>query len=539
MQAGAWTGEADCVFAPPAGEHEIQTVKNYRFYVSAPIGCTRLCAGETKPGVAPPRPVTAKVIEPDDLAEFFQKEGLVLHTLHNRPHPGFQKLRTTVQAEGSAEGGNGRSFIVMDELGMDLNSYVRAERGLPEDEVQVLFRQLVSAVAHCHANQIVLRDMKLGKIFFSTTQPSQLVFADLDGAEVLSGGKVGQLRDQKGSPAYVCPEVLCCKPYGGYAADMWSLGVVLYRMLTGIYPFHDSEPARLFDKILLGSSAIHFPATVSSSARNVIRRLLERNPKSRPSAKSLLEDQWLQHGHDEGMATLRRRWCFASRTSTSALFPSASSASSPAGTDTGAAGGQGGGGNEAPSSRGGAAGVCNGGGRVGSSEARDDRELSSNRRPSESLLRRRGSTSSLGSDDGNERDVGDDEDEQLVPDFDDNEDSKQAITPTRSKSFNFGGSSASRAKLKAAARKKRLTAKVVSAFDKEQRAAATADAAAAAATAAAAAKKRRSVTLVGGRSCRRRVSQKGFVLPPGLVGWDNGQALQMPPTTAERHVATA
>lgn len=60
MQAGAWTGEADCVFAPPAGEHEIQTVKNYRFYVSAPIGCTRLCAGETKPGVAPPRPVTGK-----------------------------------------------------------------------------------------------------------------------------------------------------------------------------------------------------------------------------------------------------------------------------------------------------------------------------------------------------------------------------------------------------------------------------------------------------------------------------------------------
>lgn len=215
---------------PEGTPHEIQTVKNYRFQVSSPIGCTRLCVGETQGNTA--RPVTAKVIENEDLSDFFEKEGRVLHTLHNRPHPGFPKLMGTVQAENK-----GRCFIVMEELGMDLNAYVRAERGLPEDEVQVLFRQLLSSVAHCHKNQIVLRDIKLGKIFFSTTRRSQLVFADLDGAEVMTGGRVGQLRDQKGSPAYVCPEVLCCKPYGGYAADMWSLGVVLYRMLTGNYPF--------------------------------------------------------------------------------------------------------------------------------------------------------------------------------------------------------------------------------------------------------------------------------------------------------------
>jgi len=556
------------VVLPDGAPHEIQTVNNYRFNVSAPIGCTRLCVGETKAGNTAARSITAKVIESEDLQEFFEKEGRVLHTLHNRPHPGFPKLIGTVQAEN-----DGRSFIVMNELGMDLNAYVRAERGLPEDEVQVLFRQLVSSVAHCHKNQIVLRDMKLGKIFFSTSQPgqAQLVFADLDGAEVMSNGngKVGQLKDQKGSPAYVCPEVLCCKPYGGYAADMWSLGVVLYRMLTGNYPFHDSVPARLFDKILLGSSAIHFPSTVSSAARDMIRRLLERNPAARPTAKNLLQDAWLQHNHDDATATLRRRRSFSTRTSTSALFPACySSPAAVAGSEDG----------------------CNdAGARVsGSSSSRRRRNSSSSSssssssesvgmsvgvgsRSSSSMLRRRGSTSSLSSDDGNERDVGDDADEQLVPDYEDDDEHTEPITPVRGKTFNLGGSAnsstrrrggggsgsgssgAARAKAKAGAEKKKLSTKVVSAFDKEQREAAAATVAAAVAAAAAtaaaiaavAAKKRPSVELVADRCIRRRVSQKGFVRPVGLLGWDdNQQGLEISPspsptTTAEQHVATA
>jgi serine/threonine protein kinase len=199
----------------------------------------------------------------------------------------------------------------MDELGMDLNTYVIAEEGLPEDETRVLFRQLASAVSHCHKNRIVLRDMKLGKIFFADPQCTSLVFADLDGAEVMTAGPQGQLRDQVGSPAYVCPEVLCCKPYDGCAADMWSLGVVLFRMMTGEYPFLDAEPARLFDKILLGSSAIKFPASMSRAACDLVKRLLDRNPRARPTAASLLEEPWLHHTLP-GVAMLRRRGSLAS-----------------------------------------------------------------------------------------------------------------------------------------------------------------------------------------------------------------------------------
>ena len=98
----------------------------------------------------------------NELNGFFKREGKVLHLLHNRPHPGFPKLRSTEEAA------DGRNFIVMDNLGCDLEEYVLASgTGLSEPETKLLFRQMLSAVSHCHANQIVLRDVKLGKIFFS------------------------------------------------------------------------------------------------------------------------------------------------------------------------------------------------------------------------------------------------------------------------------------------------------------------------------------------------------------------------------------
>jgi serine/threonine protein kinase len=88
---------------------------------------------------------------------------------------------------------------------------------------------------------------------------------------------------------------------------MWSLGVVLYRMLTGRYPFHDSDPARLFDKIVKGGSAIEFPATVSDGARAVLRKLLDRNPRVRPTADALMKEPWLRRVPGISMVAMLRR----------------------------------------------------------------------------------------------------------------------------------------------------------------------------------------------------------------------------------------
>jgi hypothetical protein len=164
---------------------------------------------------------------------------------------------------------------------------------VPEAQAAGLVRQMVSAVAHCHAHRICLRDIKLGKIMFADRAMTRVVLADLAGAQVVAPGQL--LTDKRGSPAYVAPEVLCADAYDGFAADIWSLGVVAYVLLTGGYPFSDTDPAALFALITAGD--ITLPATLSPAARGLLLRMLDRNPALRPSAAELLaSDSFLAAG---------------------------------------------------------------------------------------------------------------------------------------------------------------------------------------------------------------------------------------------------
>ena len=184
--------------------------------------------------------VTARHVPAGAMDDFLRLEGTVQFVLNSHPHEGLPQLLNSLEVP---EDGATAGFLVFPPFFGDLHSYVRSRVRLPEPEARSLFRQVATAVAHCHAHRIVLRDMKLGKIMFATRGHSRVVIADLDGAQELALG-TAVLRDQKGSPAYVAPEVLLCRPYNGFAADVWSLGVILYVMVTGTYPFQDSRYAR-------------------------------------------------------------------------------------------------------------------------------------------------------------------------------------------------------------------------------------------------------------------------------------------------------
>ena len=95
-----------------------------------------------------------------------------------------------------------------------------------------------------------------------------------------------------GYPAYVTPEVLLSRGarYSGRAADLWSLGIILYTLLVGRYPFQDSGPFGLFTKIIRGHYTV--PDFVSSRARCLIRNLLRRDPSQRLEASDILRHHW-------------------------------------------------------------------------------------------------------------------------------------------------------------------------------------------------------------------------------------------------------
>ena len=92
------------------------------------------------------------------------------------------------------------------------------------------------------------------------------------------------LKDQRGSPAYISPDVLSGKPYLGKPSDMWALGVVLYTMLYGQFPFYDNVPQELFNKIKAADYTIPEDGRVSEDTRSLIRRLLVTDPSKRLTA---------------------------------------------------------------------------------------------------------------------------------------------------------------------------------------------------------------------------------------------------------------
>lgn len=103
------------------------------------------------------------------------------------------------------------------------------------------------------------------------------------------------LSDKHGCPAYVSPEILSVSKgcYSAKQADCWSLGVILYTLLVGRYPFHDTNPSVLFCKIRRGTYVI--PDSLSSNAKCLIRSLMRREPSQRLSAEDVLSHRWFKN----------------------------------------------------------------------------------------------------------------------------------------------------------------------------------------------------------------------------------------------------
>jgi len=188
------------------------------------------------------------------------------------------------------------AYLFFDRSFGDLHSYVRSNKKLREEEACRLFKQIANVVKHCHSVGIVLRDLKLRKFVFKDKERTQLKLHTLDDAIVISDG-CDILYDKHGCPAYVSPEIL--ESTGGYsakAADIWSLGVMLFTMLCGRYPFHDDDPSALFAKIRSGFFTV--PDSISSKGKCLLYTILRKDPRERLTAEELLEHPWFNSKFD-------------------------------------------------------------------------------------------------------------------------------------------------------------------------------------------------------------------------------------------------
>lgn len=178
------------------------------------------------------------------------------------------------------------SLAVVLELCSQVTLYDRiADRSLSESEAATVMRQLLSALAHCHRAGVVHRDLKPDNVLFDSRE--NLKLADFGSAEWL--GDDGSVGGVVGTPYYVAPEVILGREYNE-KVDVWSAGVILYTMLAGFPPFYGDSAAEIFEAVIRGN--LRFPTrvfrSVSSSAKDLMRKMICRDPSRRLSAEQAL-----------------------------------------------------------------------------------------------------------------------------------------------------------------------------------------------------------------------------------------------------------
>ncbi|KAK9800898.1 hypothetical protein WJX73_008296 [Symbiochloris irregularis] len=155
------------------------------------------------------------------------------------------------------------------------------------------FRTMVTVVEHMHQLGIMHRDIKPENFLLTTEDDSAVIkLADFG---LSTYYKPGQRFNQiVGSAYYVAPEVLR-RDYS-FEADMWSLGVILYILLSGLPPFWGDTEEDIFKMVLKGD--VDFKTApwpnISAEAKDCVRKLLTMNPKQRPTADKILQHPWLK-----------------------------------------------------------------------------------------------------------------------------------------------------------------------------------------------------------------------------------------------------
>ncbi|XP_059497141.1 testis-specific serine/threonine-protein kinase 5-like [Stegostoma tigrinum] len=157
---------------------------------------------------------------------------------------------------------------------------------LQEQEAVRLFTELVGAVSHCHSKNIVHRDLKCENILLDERGSLKLT----DFGLATRYRKNGLMSTFCGSMPYMAPEILQGQKYKGEHADIWSMGVILYAMVTGKLPFTEVQPSKLLEEIKYG---ILYHERLSTDCQDLISKMLQWKPSARPTLSEVLTHPWM------------------------------------------------------------------------------------------------------------------------------------------------------------------------------------------------------------------------------------------------------
>jgi serine/threonine protein kinase len=190
--------------------------------------------------------------------------------------------------------------IVMELMaGGTLASLLDRHSRLPEPHARIVMRDLFSALQHLHRADVVHRDVRPENLFCSEHRfPMALALGDFRLANFVTESKVNRdvLSSMIGDVSYMATEIVRKQKYGP-AVDLWSAGVLMYRVLSGSLPFSGLSTRAVYDAIR--NPVVDFSApiwdTISADAKSLVRQLIQPDPHKRISALAASHHAWLNH----------------------------------------------------------------------------------------------------------------------------------------------------------------------------------------------------------------------------------------------------
>jgi len=186
-------------------------------------------------------------------------------------------------------------LIVLEYLaGGDLFDRIGAKQQYNEKDARDLSIALLSSVNYCHRDNIAHLDLKSKNLLLSSDDDDTSVkLADFGFAQRVM--YPNSLSRRCGTPFFVAPEIISRQPYD-QRADMWSVGVIIYLLLSGHLPFTGINANELFAEVLRGDVAFNQPewANISTEAKILCKKLLDKDPETRMTAERCLSCSWLK-----------------------------------------------------------------------------------------------------------------------------------------------------------------------------------------------------------------------------------------------------
>ncbi|CAF0849941.1 unnamed protein product [Adineta ricciae] len=260
-------------------------IGKYRF--SKTIGKGNFAKVKLAKHIPTGREVAIKIIDkaqlnPTSLQKLFREVKI----MKGLDHPNIVKLFEVIETEKTL-------YLVMEYAsGGEVFDYLVAHGRMKEKEARSKFRQIVSAVQYLHQKHIVHRDLKAENLLLDAEL--NIKIADFGFSNEFTPGN--KLDTFCGSPPYAAPELFQGKKYDGPEVDVWSLGVILYTLVSGSLPFDGQNLKELRERVLRGKYRI--PFYMSTDCETLLKKFLVLNPTRRSPLEAIMKDKWMNINYE-------------------------------------------------------------------------------------------------------------------------------------------------------------------------------------------------------------------------------------------------